>query len=168
MNRKNDEISQLATGLKETELIAWKEILRQLVKSRHGNMLLSEVNLSESPAKAVNLTELVKKLVEGKWLEWDRSSEGKFIAGIRTLGELDQELRDLGAHECDRNGTAVLLTKAYRDWYFDVTGKKFGSIDNGDECEASESQVEDVGVSRSTGAPKRRRLSQKSVSEDYE
>lgn len=125
VNRMDDQVSRLGTGLRGSELTAFREILRLLVRTRHARLVPSEINLSGTPAEGADIQALIQKLMKDKWLVWDLSSPGKITAGIRALAELDEELRNLGAHECEVTGSAVLLTKSYKQWYANITGKEF-------------------------------------------
>jgi hypothetical protein len=124
-----------AKALKEWQLVLLKQTLDAIVDSSIGFVHAGEV-MSKSKRPNQEVEAFLAQMVEDKWLAKGQRA-GMFTAGIRSLTELADYMKAMGAHMCKVNNIPVVRTSVYKRKF---EGGDDDDDDDDDEAGAQEDQ----------------------------
>ena len=118
VNTRSDAISKQCTPFEDWHLAMFKVTLGLLAKAEEGYVAHTDVvhAFKDAGKKAADIQTVLNRLVENEWLAAHPSDDNFFTVGRRTMLELSDTMRDLGAGECPVSKMTVVRTSNYLEW----------------------------------------------------
>lgn len=116
VNTRADAISKQSTALEEWQLNMFKITLGLIAKSDNGYVGHSDVSHAFELKKTADVHTALDKLAGLGWLEEHPTEVNMYTAGRRTMVELSDTMREVGAVECAISKQPVVRTPKYQQW----------------------------------------------------
>jgi hypothetical protein len=138
-----------AKALKEWQLVLLKQTLDMIIESDDGFVRVNEV-MSNAKRPNLEVEAFLNEMVEDQWLARSKRA-GLVTAGIRSLTELAEYMKAMGAFMCKVNNIPVIRTAFYKR-----TFNRGSRGDDDDDEEEEEEEEEEARVALSSTKGKRK------------